>query len=118
MVLQAAGPAKLLEELLQSPAEPLECGTVEREGCSPTMLILVILSCCLGACLAMQPIADGLLRAAAGPLGMTRVSELESGHRSGEKVVGQVEFVVALLSIRNSHYAEAMRRQTNLSFRP
>ena len=67
--MQAAGPAKLLEELLQSPAEPSESGQTERQGCSPSMLILVVLSCCLGACLAMQPIAERLLKAAAAPLG-------------------------------------------------
>ena len=79
LILQAAGPAKLLEELLQSPAESSAAGRVEREGCSPTMLILVVLSCCLGACLAMQPIAEHLIRAAAAPLGNLQTLYMDLG---------------------------------------
>ena len=68
--LQAAGPARLLAELLQQ-----DCGATAVDGSTevgsqaPLMLRAVVMSCCVGACLSMPPTREPLLQSASSTLG-------------------------------------------------
>ena len=68
--LQAAGPARLLAELLQQDcgATAVDSGT-EVGSQAPLMLRAVVMSCCVGACLSMPPTREPLLQSASSTLG-------------------------------------------------